>query len=65
MLLAVRNLERGNPCVKLTKGAEEPQLIKISATVYGCSKCPDFKIVKPDKKTARATNGNSRSFIAS
>ena len=29
------------------------KLIKISATVYGCSKCPDFKIVKPDKKTAR------------
>jgi hypothetical protein len=34
-------------------GAEEPQLIKISATVYGCSKCPEFKIVKPDTKTAR------------
>ena len=34
-------------------GAEEPQLIKVSATVYRCSKCADFKIVKPDKKTAR------------
>ena len=34
-------------------GAQEPQLIKISAIVYGCSKCPDFKIVKPGKKTAR------------
>jgi hypothetical protein len=33
--------------------AEEPKLIKISKTAYGCSACPDFKIVKPDKKTAR------------
>lgn len=31
--------------------ADEPQLVKISATAYGCSKCPDFKIIKLLKKT--------------